>query len=292
MRRRQKDETVILGTMSPPVNVARPDIWHNGVIFASPHSGNIYPKTFVKSCRLSLAELRRNEDVFIDQLFAKAMNHGSPLISARFPRCFVDVNRAANELPSEWLPPDTPSSPRSEIGLGVVPTVIAQGQNMYVFPRTLAQAQCRLDALYHPYHTALRRLIDEAKSQTGSALLIDCHSMPGFSLAGQRRPDIIFGDRYGISCRPETIARIEENFKTRGYNVTRNHPYAGGYVTSHYGKPDNGVEVLQIEINRELYLNSVTLKPNKNYGRLAADLDAIIEDIIIGAAPEIAIAAQ
>jgi len=292
IKRRSHNETAMLESMSPPVRVQRPGVWGNGVVFASPHSGSIYPKAFVKACRLSPIELRKNEDVLVDRLFAQAVDHGAPLLSARFPRCFVDVNRAENEMPTAWLPPGTQASPRAEIGLGVVPTVIAQGQDMYLTSLTPALAQQRLDRLYKPYHTALRVLIEDAKTQAGSALLIDCHSMPGFSISGQRRPDIILGDRYGVSCRPDTIERIEDSFKARGYSVSRNHPYAGGYVTAHYGEPDKGVEVLQVEINRELYLNPVTLKPNKLYGRLTSNLDEIIAEIIAGAAPDIAIAAQ
>lgn len=290
--RRQKTEAAILKAMSPPISVEKPDIWRHGVIFASPHSGNLYPRAFIKTSRLSLSELRKNEDMFIDDLFAPATTHGAPLIRARFPRCFVDVNRTVTEMPSDWLPADIPASPRAEIGLGVVPTVIAQGQDIYFTPPTPAIAAQRLEMLYAPYHAALLGLINEAQSQAGNALLIDCHSMPGFSLAGQRRPDIILGDRYGISCQQDTITRIEDSFKSRGYSVARNHPYAGGYVTAHYGKPHEGVEVLQIEINRELYLNSVKLKPNKGYDKLAKDLDEIISDIILGAEPEIALAAQ
>lgn len=292
MLRRQKSESAILQAMFPPIVVEKPEVWRHGVIFASPHSGNIYPRAFVKASRLSLSVLRKNEDMFIDNLFAPATTHGAPLIRARFPRCFVDVNRAATEMPSDWLPADTPASPRAEIGLGVVPTVIAQGQDIYIAPPTPALAVQRLETLYTPYHAALRGLISEAQSQSGNALLIDCHSMPGFSLSGQRRPDIILGDRYGISCQPDTITRIEDSFKSRGYSVARNHPYAGGYVTAHYGEPHKGVEVLQIEINKELYLNSAKLKPNKTYNKLAGDLDEVISDIIRGAAPEVAIAAQ
>jgi len=292
LRRRAHNEAAILKAMSPAFILKRPEYWNGGVIFASPHSGQIYPKSFVKTCRLSLSKLRKNEDIFIDRLFAPATRYGAPLLSACFPRCFVDVNRAEDEVPSEWLPHGARSSARAEIGLGVVPTVIAQGQDMYLSPLSQDIAQQRLQALYHPYHDQVRSLIATAKSTAGSALLIDCHSMPGFSISGQRRPDIILGDRYGVSCRAETIDRIEKSFIQRGYNVARNHPYAGGYVTSHYGRPNNGVEVLQIEINRELYVNTATLKPNKSYDEFKTNLEVIIKDIIENAAPDMAVAAQ
>ena len=106
--------------------------------------------------------------------------------------------------------------------------------------------------------------------------------MPGFAPMGARRADIVLGDRYGRSCNPETIARIETAFKDQGLSVTRNYPYAGGFVTEHYGRPDDQIQAVQIEINRDLYLNPVTIKPKRSYNSFAKKLEVIIKDIIDG----------
>ncbi len=266
----------------PAISVTKPRIWRSGVIFASPHAGSIYPRAFIGRSALSAQSLRRNEDAFITELFEPATALGAPLLAANFPRCFVDVNRAPDELPSEWIPNAKGVSPRAEAGLGVIPTMLSETSPIYKKPLSFRAARARLSALYHPYHDALQELITEASLGFGSALLIDCHSMPGFAPMGSRRPDIILGDRFGVACHPETIARTEQAFRHKGYNVSRNYPYAGGYVTQHYGKPRAGIEALQIEINRDLYLNPVTMKKKRSYGVLAENLKAIISEIIEG----------
>lgn len=275
-------EADCLKAFSPPIRVRLAKIWRGGVIFASPHSGNVYPKGFTARSSLSLKNLRRNEDAYIEELFEPAIAAGAPLLAAQFPRCFVDVNRAPDELPFEWAPDAGTPTPRAAAGLGVIPTMLSENLEIYKKPISYRVARARLTALYHPYHDALQELITQAGLEFGSALLIDCHSMPGFAPMGSRRPDIILGDRFGVSCHPETIARIEHAFRRQGYNVTRNYPYAGGYVTQHYGKPRAGIEALQIEINRDLYLNPVTLKKKRSYGLLAENLKAVISDIIEG----------
>jgi len=152
--------------------------------------------------------------------------------------------------------------------------------------------RARLVALYHPYHDALQSLITEASLAFGNVLLIDCHSMPGFAPMGARRPDIILGDRFGVSCHAETITRLETSLREKGYSVAKNYPYAGGYVTRHYGKSFSGIEAIQIEINRDLYLNTVTLKPKRGYNRLAENLRLIMAEIIDSRSKDILLAAQ
>ncbi|WP_051279892.1 N-formylglutamate amidohydrolase [Hellea balneolensis] len=275
-------ESDCLKAFTPPIRVIPPKKWRRGVIFASPHSGNVYPKGFTARSSLSLQSLRRNEDAYIAELFAPAVICGAPLLAAQFPRCFVDVNRAPNELPLDWAPEAGTPTPRAAAGLGVIPTMLSESLAIYKKPLSYRAARARLTALYHPYHDALQDLITQAGLRFGSALLIDCHSMPGFAPMGSRRPDIILGDRFGVSCYPETITRVELAFRRQGYNVTRNYPYAGGYVTQHYGKPRAGIEALQIEINRDLYLNPVTLKKKRSYAALAENLKTVISDIIEG----------
>lgn len=277
--RTSQRERANLAAFEPPVNLYRPKHWVTPVIFASPHSGNKYPASFLSQSRLHLRDLRRNEDVYIDRLYSSALDWGAPLIAAKFPRCFVDVNRAVDELPRKWRESSEPSTARAENGLGVVPTFIAERMPIYKRPLSAEQASARIKALHKPYHTLLERLICAAHECFGRTLLVDCHSMPGFTAQGSRRPDVILGDRHGISCRPETTEFIKILFETKGYSVAKNYPYAGGYVASHYGRPMDGVEVIQIELNRDLYLNPITYAPKTGYERLAQDLNDIIGHI-------------
>lgn len=292
LNRESRLEAECIKAFDPPVTIIKPQNWRSGVIFASPHAGHIYPKAFTGRSHLDEASLRRNEDAYVSELFAPVIDLGAPFLKANFPRCFVDVNRAPDELPYDWSQNAKSASPRAEAGLGVIPTMLSETTAIYKKPLSFRAARERLTSLYHPYHDALQELITEASLEFGTALLIDCHSMPGFAPMGSRRPDIILGDRFGVSCHPETIARVDLAFRKQGYNVTRNYPYAGGYVTQHYGKPRAGIEVLQIEINRDLYLNPITMKKKRSYEALAENLKSVIADIIEDQAKDSLLAAE
>ncbi|WP_409432456.1 N-formylglutamate amidohydrolase [Litorimonas sp. RW-G-Af-16] len=275
-----------LSEFLPGHTIAYPSQWRAGVVFASPHSGHLYPQSFLDRSPLSANELRRNEDIYIEKLFASVVLAGAPLLLARFPRCFVDPNRAADEIWHEDMPSQGKPSARAAAGLGVVPTHLNEATAIYRKPLSAGEIRARIDTLYHPYHAALRRVIDEAKARFGQALLVDCHSMPGFAPMGARRPDVILGDRFGAACHPDTMNRIRRIFEMAGYSVGINYPYAGGFVTQHYGQPETGVEAIQIEINRDLYLNPVTLAPKRGYEKLSRNLDHIITEIIEAALPQ------
>ncbi len=225
-------------------------------IFASPHSGNVYPSSFVKRSRLDAVALRKSEDAFVDELFATVPELGVPLIAARFPRVFVDANRAPSELDPAMFEgplglPIGARTPRVAAGLGVVPRVVRDGLEIYGLRIPAAEAQFRLEHFYRPYHAALSRLIAEARAEFGVAILIDCHSMPPPS----RASDIVLGDCYGEAASPDLTLFVQRTLAARGFTVARNTPYAGGYTTRLYGKPDEGVHALQIEISRALYLD-------------------------------------
>ena len=274
-------ELASLQDFGPPITLSRPRIWRAPLIFASPHAGDMYPARFLARSGLSLPQLRANEDALIDQLFAPAVHIGAPLLKANFPRCYVDVNRAPDELPPQWAGAPAQPSSRAQAGFGVIPLNIGPGRPIYEGPLFEAAARLRLAALYDPYHRALTGLISECLARFGRAVVIDCHSMPGFAAMGTRRKDIVLGDRYGLSCAPETASVFERAFQACGYSTARNHPYAGGFVTRHYGRtaeaPLRAVETLQIEINRDLYFNPVSLAPKpKGYKQLAAHLQDII----------------
>ena len=248
----------------------------NPLIFASPHSGRTYPALWLARCAANKDRLRSVEDIWVDDLFGNATEYGAAFVRAHFPRSYLDVNRGADELPDYLLPPGTPVSDRVAAGLGVIPTAIAPEQLIYTRPPDIKAAKMRIERCHAPYHTALRDCIDSARRQTGHAILIDCHSMPGFGPMRARRPDFILGDRFGKSCAPALIDAVQGELTARGYSVTRNHPYAGGYTTQHYGQPDYGVQALQIEINRDLYVNPVNLTPKPGYETLKRDLRAVV----------------
>jgi N-formylglutamate deformylase len=272
--------------LNPPFDILDPPVWRGPVIFNSPHSGSIYPRAFLANAQLDLTTLRRSEDSFVDELFAGVVERGFPLMRAHFPRCFVDVNREPYELDPRMFEGRLPSfantrSMRVAGGLGTVARVVGDAHEIYDQRIPVDEALTRIEGLYKPYHRALRRLITGVHRDFGAAVLIDCHSMP--SVAGNKddrpRADFVLGDRYGTSCVPVIAEAIEVALAGFGHSVSRNKPYAGGFITEHYGNPSVGVHAIQLEVNRALYMDERRYERSENFSRLAANLVTLADRI-------------
>jgi N-formylglutamate amidohydrolase len=249
-------------------------------VFASPHSGRLYPESFLRRSRLSALNLRRSEDAYVDELFASAVDIGAPLIAARFPRAFLDVNRSAAEIDTAMF--DGPLrlavdsvSPRVSAGLGVIPRIVRDGAEIYRDKLSANEAESRLALFYQPYHAALDNLIAETQRRFGTALLLDCHSMPSAAAV----PDIILGDRYGLSAAPAVTRAVERAFEAQGFKVSRNVPYSGGFTTQRHGRPAVGIHALQIEINRALYLNEEAIEQSGAFREVEAHIAAALRSL-------------
>ncbi|MGP9821987.1 N-formylglutamate amidohydrolase [Salinarimonas sp. NSM] len=254
-------------------------------VFNAPHAGTVYPPAFLAAARLSGLALRRSEDAHVDALFAGVPALGAPLLRARFPRAYLDVNREPYELDPRMFDGRLPGyantrSMRVAGGLGTIPRLVADGHEIYARKLAVEEGLARVEALYKPYHRTLRRLVERTVSLFGAAVLIDCHSMPSSSLAREEMgvADIVLGDRYGTSCAGPITDLVEEALRRRGYGVARNKPYAGGFITEHYGEPAGRRHALQIEINRALYMDERTLARSPAFATIARDLiDAMAE---------------
>ncbi len=272
--------------INPPVDIVCPAFVSAPLVLASPHSGRVYPTTFVSQSALSALELRASEDAFVDQLFAAGPNLGVPLVSARFPRAYVDVNREPWELDPDMfagpLPPWVKArSPRVAAGLGSVPRLVADGVEIYQDRLPVAEAEHRISAYHKPYHAALTTVLDRVHHQFGQVILLDCHSMPSRPRASgdHRRIDIVLGDRFGSTCAPPLVQRAERVLRKLGFSVARNTPYAGGYSTERYGKPLENRHALQIEICRSLYLDEGCVRPTSRFGEMRKKLSTFVEHL-------------
>ncbi|WP_439533261.1 N-formylglutamate amidohydrolase [Polymorphobacter sp.] len=254
------------------------------LVIASPHSGRYYPAAFLASAHLPLPQLRRAEDVLVDQLLAGIS--GVPVLCARYGRAFLDLNRAADELDPRMFegPLGVPArnSDRVEAGLGVVPRVVGLGLDIYRNKLPAAEAARRIAALHMPWHDRLATQLARAREQHGYAILLDCHSMP--RPAGIMPPQIVIGDRQGRSASPALVTLIERHFAGAGWRVARNNPYAGGYTTVHHGQPAVAVHCIQIEVDRTLYMDSGRLVPGPGFDRMARHFQALVQ-VILAAAP-------
>jgi N-formylglutamate amidohydrolase len=265
--------------LDPPFEILEPAKYRGPLAFNSPHSGSVYPQAFLASSRLDVATLRRSEDSFVDELLLEVLERGHPVMRAHFPRCYVDVNREPYELDPRMFDGRLPSfantrSMRVAGGLGTIARVVGDAQEIYGQRIPIDDAIRRIEGLYKPYHRALRRLFTRVHREFGAAVLIDCHSMPSTAGARDERPraDVVLGDRYGTSCVPAVVETVESTFRELGYVVSRNKPYAGGFITEHYGNPTAGLHAIQLEFNRALYMDERRFERTTSFANLASDL--------------------
>ncbi|HLO76031.1 MAG TPA: N-formylglutamate amidohydrolase [Magnetospirillum sp.] len=276
------DDSHVLSVLEPPERTVP-------LVFSSPHSGREYPADFIAASRLDPQGLRRSEDSFVDELFASAVDHGAPLLCARFPRAFLDPNREPYELDPSMFSGPLPQfantrSARVAAGLGTIAKVVATGADIYAGKLPVAEVERRVSQYYRPYHRRLAALVDDSRLRFGWSLLVDCHSMPSIGGpldrdVGLSRVDVVLGDCYGAACAPEITQAAEDAFRALGYRAVRNTPYAGGFTTRHYGQPRKGSHALQIELNRSLYMDETCHAKLPGFAHLAADLDRVVETL-------------
>ncbi len=263
-----------------------PAVRSSNAIFASPHSGRDYPWAFLRRSVLDERAIRSSEDAFVDLLFQDAPAFGAPLLAATAPRAFIDLNRSSEELDPALIEDvrKTSHNPRVTSGLGVIPRVVANGRPIYRGKLPLLEAQGRLQDHWHPYHDRLQSLMDETRADFGDVILIDCHSMPheaidSIGTGGVPHPEIVLGDRFGAAASGDIVERIEAAFAAAGLRVARNTPFAGAYTAQHYGRPSKGQHVIQVEIDRALYMNERLIRPNANFAAFHALIRSVVAEI-------------
>lgn len=274
---------------SLPFEIIAPAEWTAPAVFNSPHSGREFPEDFLRQSRLPVMSLRKSEDCFVDELFLACVDHGAPLLRALAPRSYVDLNREPYELDPRMFSGELPGyantgSPRVAGGLGTIPRIVSEGEDIYRGRIDFAEARRRIESVYIPYHRTLSALTNAVLSKAGEVLLVDCHSMPATATAHVVPPasgpvDVVLGDRFGASCAEDISAFIEERLRHHGMRVLRNKPYAGGFITQNHGSPHRGQHAVQIEINRSLYMNEATLEKTVHFEavrEVLADLSATL----------------
>ncbi len=273
-----------LPDLAPPLVVLRPDRQTTPLVFVSAHSGTDYPADFLRGSRLDPLALRRSEDCFVDELFGAAPACGAPLLAARFPRAFCDANREKWELDPSMFHDDLPpwvntASARVNAGLGTIARVVASGEAIYRAKLPFAAAVSRIEACWQAFHDALGELVSATRQNFGACLVIDCHSMPSSGVARPAVADVVLGDGHGTACAPAVMRYLEQAFTREGRAVRRNDPYAGGYITRHYGRPRDGVHAVQVEVARALYMDEGRLEKSPGFERLRTELGRLMADL-------------
>lgn len=273
----QSDTAFVL---EPPRSDALP------LLFDSPHSGRHYPDGWLTP--LSRVELRRGEDAYVDQLIEKAPENGITLLVARFPRCYIDVNRDIDDIDPELLdapwPGPTPLRPseKSRKGLGLIRRYVVPGKSIVANALSVAEVRSRIDRIYVPYHQVLAAQSQGLRERFGFVWHIDWHSMKSRGNAmtpdgeGALRPDMVVGDRDGESADPRLVDLVVGHLRGVGYRVTVNDPYKGAAIVRRYGHPSHGSSTIQIEMNRALYLDESRVEPAAGFAELKTSLESLM----------------
>jgi N-formylglutamate amidohydrolase len=264
----------VLRRRDPPAEVVP-------LVFDSPHSGSLYPEDFTFSCPLEI--LRRAEDSYVDELFAMAPSHGATLIAAVFPRSYLDVNRAADDLDPGLLsaawPKHLPLRPATRVGL--VRRYAQQGVPIYDRKLHPDEVLARVERYHAPYHQTLDEACDRLHRQFGAVWHINCHSMPSTGSRKHARKgehgDFVIGDRDGTTCGAEFTDFVATVLRGMGYEVHVNDGYKGVELVRRQGRPHERRHSLQIEIDRSLYMDQRSLEKLPGFASLAGDLARLCE---------------
>ena len=250
------------------------------VVFDSPHSGADYPEDF--DCIAPMEVVRKSEDTFVDELYAAVPDCGASLQAALFPRAYIDPNRSLMDLDPElidelWPEPLAPSE-KTRLGHGLIWRLCPPDYALYDRKLRTTEVRSRIDTYWRPYHLALRGMLDTALVQFGQVWHINCHSMPAAGVPQQPgignggRIDFVLGDRDGTTCDPEFTKLVASILQGFGYSVRVNDPYKGVELVRAHSDPSNGRHSLQIEINRALYMNELSLERAAGFNTLQTNL--------------------
>ena len=257
------------------------------LVLDSPHSGTRMPADFGSA--LPESDLRDGEDCFIDELYLPATERGIPLLAAQFPRTYLDPNRHAADIDPDLLDAPWPDalvpSGKARIGKALVWRTLDDGRPIYNRKLGVDELRQRIARFHAPYHAALRGLLEAAHARHGQVFHINCHSMNAVSGtmgeggAGQRRADVVLGDRDGSTCAPAFTAFVRDHLAALGYEVKVNDPFKGVELVRAFADPAAGFHSLQLEVNKRLYMDEATLEKHDGFSRLQADLMGLLAAI-------------
>ncbi|MCW5576023.1 MAG: N-formylglutamate amidohydrolase [Burkholderiales bacterium] len=246
-------------------------------------SGREYPKEYRSP--LPFTTVHDNVSMYVEDLWAGTPAAGGTLLYCCFPNTWVDVNRNEADMDpavvdGEWPRPLKPTA-RTLEGLGLIKTKSRYGEPFQERRLTVAEIEERLARYYRPYHAELKRLVDETHARFGVLRQISCHCMsavgaPTHPDAGKPRADFCISDLHGRTSSPQTMALIADTLKGWGYSVSVNEPYVGNELIGRHGDPGRGIDSVQIEINKKLFMDTRTFRRTAGFDRLKADLDRLL----------------
>lgn len=272
------------GPSAGPLILQRPEKLEAPILIEIPHAGLALPSEMSEAMRaayaLSDAPRKADADLYVDELYEGASELGATVLTARYSRHVVDLNRAEDDI-HRSIVPDHPA-PLGRFARGVIWKTTIDGERLLERPLLYDEYRDRILRFHRPYHRMIRAELHRLRERFGFAILIAAHSMPshGRSISGGtlvRRADIVPGTRGRQSADPRIIDHIDAFFRGAGYSVRHDDPYRGGYSTGHYGRPAEGFHAVQIELNRGLYVDERSFERlQPGFDRLKSDLYTLV----------------
>lgn len=221
------------------------------VVLSIPHCGTAFPDEIRDEFFPELIASPDDTDWFLDRLYDFAPSLGITTISAVWSRWVIDLNRH---------PEREPLYSDGRIITDLCPVTTFLGQSLYKDRRTVVdqmEVLRRRKLYFQPYHEKLRELIAEVRSQFGTVLLWDCHSIRQQvpTIRVQKFPDLILGSGDESSAHPLIIQSALRNLNQGIFDVKHNDPFKGGYITRNYGIPPLHQHALQLEMCKVNYMD-------------------------------------
>jgi N-formylglutamate amidohydrolase len=249
------------------------------VVVEVPHAGLDLAPQDLEPLAAPARAIARDADLYVDALYEDAAAEGATAIVARASRYVVDVNRAETDVDGEVV-----EGARGDVSLqhGLVWRTTSEGEPALARKLSRVELEERLERVWRPYHQTLAGLVERKRARFGLCVVLAAHSMPSVERRGARvtggggngpsdkpgnkqRADVVPGTRGRRSAAGKFIDFVEEHARRRGWSVRHDDPYAGGFTTQHYGRPEQGVHVVQVELARRLYLDEATLRPGPDF---------------------------
>ena len=251
------------------------------LIMSIPHAGNCYPKEFLRYKSIDIEKLKIMEDFKTDTFIDKIDLNLADIFIAECSRAVVDLNRSRQSLDNSIFNSKIKTIPKEEIlliksGLGVIPSKCYTEE---IFKSKLPNFYISkmLEKYYDPFHKKLSKRINYLKSKFGVVYLIDIHSTPTLSNNNKNFPDVIIGDNFGKSSEENFKNNLINYFKNFDLRLSINNPYSGGYITRKYGEKDKNVNVIQLEISKNYYMNENTFELKENLDNVKNIFKSIVE---------------
>jgi len=255
------------------------------VLLSVPHAGRAYPDSLLANARVPHATLEKLEDRYADLLIADCVAAGVGAVLALTPRALIDLNRDPRDIDARMvrgLPRHQPlvQSSKQRGGLGLFPRSLPRTGDLWQWPIEWEEARARIEGTHLAFHAAVSAEIGGLRAIWDESLLLDIHSMPPLiALSGEARPDVVIGDRFGVSAGGRLSDIAFDVVERHGLRPALNHPYPGYYMLERHGQPSRGRHALQIEISRDLYLDEGLRSPGAGIGPTRKMLNDLVFEL-------------